>query len=71
MGMENLKDDLVDWIADTVAVWVYDGDCDLDENTVEDVILQEMDSLLEDMRCNIQLIMDRAKTMINEMGEFE
>lgn len=71
MGMENLKDDLMDWIADTVAVWVTEDGCNLDEDTVENAILQEMDSLLEDMRCNTQLIMDRARTMIKEMEELE
>lgn len=66
MGMETLKDDLVEWIADTVAMWMaYDGS-ELTEDLIENAILQEMDSLKDDMYDRIGDIQSAAKDMVKD-----
>ena len=70
MSMETLKDDLIDWIADTVAMNVLDDGSDaLDDECVKDIIFEEMDGLMDDMLKSIDLIKDRACTMVNEYQE--
>lgn len=71
MGMETLKDDLVEWIADTVAMWMaYDGS-ELTDDLIENAILQEMDSLKEDMYARMEDIQLAAETMVKDYEEDE
>ena len=73
MGMDTLKNDLIDWIADTVAMWVAEDGCELTNDLIENAIMEEMDSLTEDMyqyarEGKIQLA---AEKMIKEYEEDE
>ena len=66
MGMETLKDDLVEWIADTVAMWMaYDGS-ELTDDLIENAILQEMDSLKDDMYARMEEIQLAAEEMVKD-----
>lgn len=71
MGMEDLKDSLKDWIADTAAMWVMDDEAELSRELIENAIQCEMDSLGDDMYDAIDEIMERTKKMIEECQEDE
>lgn len=64
MGIDTLKEDLVEWIADTVAMWVAVDGCELTNDLIENAIIQEMEDLKEDMywyarEGKIQLVAER------------
>ena len=71
MGMEDLKDILKNWIADTAAMWIMDDGAELSRDLIENAIQCEMDSLGDDMYDAIDEIMERTKKMIEECQEYE